>query len=145
MAKKLTNSTVLLTLMNLRKWEDDEKAIRKMVKLKEHNVEATWDILTSVIDTGSENLSLTTFITNHLKNDVAIIENLATPPENKETLPEIVNTDKLLSIDGEVGLTCPNCKLRDVKYVLIANRSGDEGMSADCECRSCNARFRLRV
>ena len=58
-----------------------------------------------------------------------------------------VDVKSLLSIDDNIGIKCPNkkCGKKDVRYVLIANRSADEGMTADCECRQCGKRFRISV
>jgi DNA-directed RNA polymerase subunit M/transcription elongation factor TFIIS len=44
-----------------------------------------------------------------------------------------------------VGITCVRCKQKDVMYDILATRSADEGMTADCCCRNCHHRFRKRV
>ena len=44
-----------------------------------------------------------------------------------------------------VGIVCPKCKQQDVTYKMDQNRSGDEGMTANCQCRQCHFHFRLRV
>jgi DNA-directed RNA polymerase subunit M/transcription elongation factor TFIIS len=48
------------------------------------------------------------------------------------------------AISNDTGVTCPKCKKRNVTYNVVAIRSGDEGMTPDCECRVCGHRFRLR-
>ena len=56
-----------------------------------------------------------------------------------------IDISGIIDIKCDIGIQCKECKSNDVQYVLIANRSADEGMSADCVCRQCKGRFRIRV
>lgn len=64
----------------------------------------------------------------------------------KETTQKPIDADKFLGIQkGTVGITCKNCKIKDVEYKEIQDRSGDEGSSYKCKCRSCGFQWMIKM
>ena len=62
------------------------------------------------------------------------------------TTPALLTPEQVFQVHAlDVGIMCPLCKIKDVMYDLLATRSADEGMTADCSCRQCHHRFRQRV
>ena len=112
------------------------------------NVEAISALIDRPVDAGLSQDAYWKLIASGGREDWQAVlkeERAAFTTKPPETLPVEVDADELLGITEEIGLQCAACKKRDVKYVLVQSRSADEGMTANCECRSCGHRFRLRV
>jgi DNA-directed RNA polymerase subunit M/transcription elongation factor TFIIS len=135
-------------LLETNSWttEDDMRKVKHMLKHKQANIEFCWDVITAALDS-SVILSATNFIDQSLDDENNTIAKYQIITENKDTLPAKLEVGELLGIVDDVGLKCPECKHHDVEYKMIATRSADEGMTADCVCRreSCKNRFRIRV
>lgn len=112
------------------------------------NVEAISQLMGRTVEKGLSQDAYWKLIASNGREDWSAVlaeERAAFAKRQEEPLPDRVNAEALLGITEEVGLQCVACKKRNVKYVLVQSRSADEGMTANCECRNCGHRFRLRV
>lgn len=54
---------------------------------------------------------------------------------NTQPLPTKLNANEFFGVERGVGITCPECKQKNVSYILRAVRSADEGMTAFYTCK----------
>jgi DNA-directed RNA polymerase subunit M/transcription elongation factor TFIIS len=122
--------------------EHDVTKYTSWIKRCGQNYETSWDIVSLLnnsceINTFEDPVSQLTKIEEHFFQSHVI-----TPLKD---LPKSVNPDELLEITKQVGLKCPECGQKNVKYNMVQSRSADEGMTAQCECRECKNRFDIKM
>ena len=105
-----------------------------------------WYLCMQSIDLPSMNGSETRSInTRYERQRIALLSGECAQDVSSELPPIDDDIKNILEWQSDIGIKCGECGKTDIYYVLIANRSADEGMSADCECRNCKSRFRIKV
>ncbi len=132
--------------MNIEKLRDLVKAkFDSEINLNNRNPRELWSIFVYSVD-----INHTPKIKNlgDLEQQYNNYKQLYTQQRNNtsEILPSVPkDISDILEWQSDRGIQCKVCKGTNIHYAMIANRSADEGMSADCLCRDCKCRFRIRV
>ena len=145
----LIHAERLEQVISTHKWQGGEEEVHKRIQLRRDNPEQCWDIFTACIDNTDDIIEYTwrNFMEQFNEQEQQeIVHRYETLHVDELVLPEGIDVNSFLQLDGKTGIPCPKCKEFNVRYVLIANRSADEGMTADCSCRNelCLNRFRMR-
>ena len=61
------------------------------------------------------------------------------------SVPAAVNTEAVFKNSGLSGITCRSCGIKNVRYIMRADRAADEGMTAHCICQSCGHQFKVKT
>lgn len=143
--RKVINKGALLSIMETVSCDNVNtmRNLKSFVKNKQYNIEFCWDILSSYIDSKTE-LRLDSFRDDYKAEQNNQLSLMYQSIYRSNELQKEVDVEKLLDIKESIGLKCPYCNIKNVKYILIAQRRADEGMVANCECRECGKRFRMR-
>lgn len=119
-----------------------EQKCRNCVKRAGQNYETSWDIV-GLVNNSPEIHSFKDPESQLKQMEDDFFRSNIVP--QFEDVPQPVNADELLQIFKKVGLKCPECGQKNVKYNMVQSRSADEGMTAQCECRECQNRFNIKM